>query len=202
MTRLNSPMNPVLLLALSLVIGLFPGACIRKSVSSPATLEITLYLGVENVVRLGDTDSKVLARAGTKGVMAPLKENPDLQALRFTHVISFKEIGIEAYLRSGRVALIEIQERFQGKMSGRKLALFPLSSAKGNSWEEDLIKELGTPKQLLAGGKLASEALFYSWGDIAFNGQGPNQVALYRDDEVATYRTKHFGRTLNLFPKK
>ncbi|MBI4404342.1 MAG: hypothetical protein HY537_09290 [Deltaproteobacteria bacterium] len=173
-------------------------ACIRRNPSNLPPLEINLYGGIDQVARLGDTESKVLQRAAwaERKTVTPPQETAEYS---FGPVYFFPDAGMRVYFRFGYVALIEVQEPFNGPVHGKKLRLFSFSTAPGDSWEETLRKEFGPPNLHADGGRLGSQALFYSWGDIAFNRMGPNQVALYRDPAVLKYRQKYFGRVVTLF---
>lgn len=174
-------------------------ACIRRTPTSLLPLQVSLYSGVEEVVRLGDLESDIQARSKEVSERVDLSSNADAQEAQFSHLLHFKAIGIRAYFRHSRVALIEIQEPFRGEVRGKRLKIFPFAAQQGRSWDEVIMRELGEPTMRVSGGRLSSEALFYSWGDISFNGMGPNEIALYRQAEVGTFRQKNFGRVIKLF---
>ena len=76
-----------------------------------------------------------------------------------------------------------------------------MSSSPPNGWEEYLVRELGDPVLRASGGTFGSEALFYAWGDISYNHSGPNEIAIYKDPDIITYRQSNFGRDMRLFKK-
>lgn len=174
-------------------------ACIRRSTSSIPNLQLSLHSGIEQVVRLNDTEEQMLARGGVKGTRSEIGPSTELGQLKFSYSYEFKEAGIRAYFRTGRVALIEIQDPFPGSIVGRRLAVFPFARREDKTWEESLLIEFGTPLEKSSGGRLSSDLLLYSWGDIAFNGLGPNQFAIYRDEDVASYRKRNFGRVIKFW---
>lgn len=175
-------------------------SCIWRKTASLPPLEINLFVGIDRLARLNDSEKAVEASSLLTPKRFNLDPGSELASMRFTHGVSFEEAGLRVYFRNGRVVLIEVQEPFRGSIHGRKLNLFPLMKAPQSSWEETLLREFGQPLTHATGGRFGSEALFYAWGDISFNGAGPNQIALYRDLRIANYRQKNFGRVLELFP--
>jgi hypothetical protein len=173
------------------------GGCIRRDASSLPPLELSLYLGIDHLVRLSDTEGEILAHSQGLGKKSDLPS--DLAALKFTAMVSMDVVGVRAYVRNGRVALIEVQDPFKGGIQGRKIKLFPFKLPPGNTWDEALIREFGEPSLRASGGRFGSEALFYSWGDLSFNRMGPNQIAVYRDPDIAQYRKQNFGRNINFW---
>jgi hypothetical protein len=172
-------------------------ACTRRETASLPPLELSLYLGVQNLVRLSDTESEIMSHA--RGLAKKGDVSPALTALKFTQVVGVETEGVRAYLRNGRVALIELQEPFKGGIQGKKIKLFPFTIPPGKSWDEALIREFGEPELRASGGSFGSEALFYSWGDISYNRMGPNQIAVYRDPDIAQYRKQNFGREIRFW---
>ena len=173
-------------------------ACTRTETPSPA-LELSVYSGIRSVVNLNDTEEKILERRPWRPERVDLSREPAAERVKFSHLLFFKEIGVRAYFRNGRVVLIEVQDPFQGVVQGKRLAVFNLTNADPNKWDQLLIGEFGEPQARMGGGNLGSEALFYSWGDIAFNAKGPNEIAIYRDPEIAKFRQTGFGRKIKIF---
>lgn len=193
----SRPIRPLFFFVL--IVFLAGSACVRRDTSSLPPLQLSLHSGVEQVVRLNDTEEQMLARGAVKGTKSEIKPTTELGQLKFSHSYEFKEAGIRAYFRTGRVALIEIQDPFPGAIVGRRLAVFPFARREDKTWEESLLIEFGTPLEKSSGGRLSSDLLLYSWGDIAFNGLGPNQFAIYRDEDVASYRKRNFGRVIKFW---
>lgn len=191
----------ILVPGLSIVLIFLAGlACIRRTPSNLPPLEVGLYTGIEQVAKLDESEAQVSARTQFSPEKLDVTD-ADLIALKFTSAVHFKDVGVKAYFRKGRVALIEVQEPFAGGLQGKKYQLFPFGSQKGKSWQEVITREFGSPQNHNEGGRFSSESLAYSWGDISYNGNGPNQLALYRDPEVAQYRQKNFGRVIQFWPK-
>ncbi len=161
-------------------------------------LEVSLFSGVDTIVRLDDTESDTMSRTPERCESEPIAVDSPLAELKFTQLCEYKSLGIKAYYRFGRVALLELQEPFHGVVKGKNLRLFGLTRVAGKTWRDTLIQRFGAPGAESQGGRLSSQGLFYYWGDIAFNGQGPNQLALYRDQTIRTYRGQNFGRVLDL----
>jgi hypothetical protein len=163
------------------------------------TLQVNLFSGIHGVVKLGESESRISKREHWSLSKSP--PDPSLQKLGFRQVYEWEEIGVRAYIRHGRVALIEVQEPFRGGIQGKKVQLFSFAAPEGKGWDEILTSELGAPSVRASGGRFGSESLFYSWGDLSFNRMGPNQIALYRDSDLSNYRQNNFGRELKLFPR-
>ncbi len=179
--------------------GFMTGCPFRDTASLPP-MDINLYSGVPQIALLGDTASIVRTRLPPDPKKKDLKDVPELAALGFSEMYdNSAETGMRIYIRRGRVALIEIQEPFHGNVRGKKLNLFSLSKPDAGTWSEMLIQQFGTPQQQASGGRLNSQAFFYPWGDISFNGQGPNEIALYRDPQLLSYRQHNFGRVVKFF---
>ena len=173
-------------------------ACTREE--APPSLELSLYSGIRGVVNINDTEDKLLENKQYHPEKTDLSNEPGVDRIKFTHMLFFKEIGTRAYFRNGRVALIEIQDPFQGTIQGKKLKVFKLANATpDDSWDRILIAEFGQPTQRMGGGSFSSEAMYYGWGDIAFNAKGPNEIAIYRDPEISKYRQTGFGRKIKIF---
>lgn len=160
-------------------------------------MEISLFSGIEGLARIGDTES--IVRGRSKHMFKSTTVDPEMKGIGFEKILELNEIGVKLYFRHSIIALIEIQDPFQGIIIGKKTRLFPFSIATGEGWEETLIKEFGRPDQHSTGGRFSSQAFYYQWGDVAFNRMGPNQLAIYRDPNVLKFRQKNFGRTLKLF---
>lgn len=173
--------------------------CVRRDTSSIPKLQLSLHSGLEQLVRLNDTEEQMLARGSIRGKRSDIAPSSELGQLKFSHSFEFKEVGIRAYFRTGRVSLIEVQDPFSGAIVGRRLVVFPFARLEDRTWEETLIREFGTPLEKSSGGRLSSDLLLYSWGDIAFNGLGPNQFGVYRDEDVAAYRKRNFGRVIKFW---
>lgn len=153
---------------------------------------------MDAVIRIDDTEADVAQRSAWQCDREVVSDGSTLGELKFSHVCHYKDLGIRAYYRYNRVALIEIQEPFHGMIKGRNLKLFGLTRVPGKAWRDTLIQSFGAPATESDGGRLSSQALFYYWGDIAFNGQGPNELAIYRDVAIRSYRSQNFGRILDL----
>jgi hypothetical protein len=177
----------------------FVASCTRKETPVVANMELSLYSGIRQLVNINETEEKVLERAPYKPERVDLSAEPGVDRIKFTHLLFFKEVGVRAYFRNGRVALIEVQDPFNGRVQGHKLNIFSLSNADPHHWDQLLMAELGTPNARMGGGTFGSEALYYSWGDIAFNAKGPNELAIYRDPSIAIYRQTNFGRKIKIF---
>jgi hypothetical protein len=161
---------------------------------------VSRYSGIVGVVQIGDTEKAVLARLKWENKRTELPKDHQLAKIRFTHMLSFPDGGIRAYFRNERVALLEIQDPFQGEIQGTRLSVFKPSSAQPEKWDEVLQQELGRMPRARAGnGSFGSEALFYDWGDIAFGKSGPQEMAIYRDPEIAKYRQTNFGRKIEMW---
>lgn len=184
---------------LSALVFLGFAACTDRSPQSLPPMNLSLHSGIEELVRLNDTEAQMEARSLVRGKKNDIAASSELGGLRFSHYIEFTSAGTKAYFRNGRVALIEIQDPFRGAIIGRKLPLFPFNRVEDRTWEDTLVREFGTPMEKSSGGRLSSDLLLYNWGDVAFNGLGPNQFAVYRDDDIATYRKRHFGRVIRFW---
>lgn len=159
---------------------------------------INLYSGIADVAYLGEHESQVMRRKWRFNEVA-VSSDSSAKNLGVERIVEMPEIGVKVYFKRQLVTLIEIQDPFPGYILGRNDPLFSFSLARQDSWREDLIRQLGKPVQEATGGRLGSHALFYRWGDIAFNRMGPNQVALYRIPDVIPYREKNFGRVIKFF---
>ena len=185
--------------AILVVFSLWGGACVRRNTASLPPLQLSLHSGLEGLVRLNDSEQQMTERSTVKAIRREIPTNSSLGALRFTHFYEVKESGIKAYFRGGRVGLIEIQDPFTGTIVGKRIQIFPFNRRDDKSWEETLIREFGSPLEKSSGGRLSSDLLLYNWGDIAFNGLGPNQIAIYRDYDIAAYRRQNFGRVIRFW---
>ena len=165
-------------------------------------MDVRPYSGIPAIARLGETLSQVTSRTTFPYVKVPLSEDPSLEKLNFTEGLHFTTLGIHVYFRRMGVTLIVAQEPFRGVIANKKIKLFSFAVPPVENWETHLFKELGLPDTRASGGRFGSEILFYEWGDISYNRMGPNQIAIYRDPEIKTYRQTNFGRELSLFPQK
>ncbi len=175
------------------------GGCTQKRGPSSVGLELSLHTGIRQLVNVGDSEEKVMERSQWKPERVDLSKDPGVDRVKFSHMLFFKEIGTRAYFRNGRVALIEVQDPFKGVIQGKKIEVFKLANSSPETWDQVLIGELGQPNMRAGGGTFGSEALYYGWGDISFNGSGPNEIAIYRDPEIIKFRQTSFGRKINLF---
>lgn len=191
--------RPTALIIVAILVGLWGTSCIKRQTSSIPNLQLSLHSGIEQLVRLNDTEEQMQARGNIRGDREEISTSSELGQLKFTHLVHFKEAGIKAYFRAGRVALIEVQDPFSGSIVGRRLPVFPFSRLEDKTWEDTLIREFGSPLEKSTGGRLSSDLLLYSWGDVAYNGLGPNQFAIYKDEDVASYRKRNFGRVLKFW---
>lgn len=185
-------------IAISVAIFMAFVACIRRTPSNIPPMEVSLYTGIDSVARMDESESSVSARTQFSPEKFEVADS-ELLALKFTSGVHFKDVGVKAYFRNGRVALIEVQEPFAGIVQGKKYQLFPFLSSNGKTWQETITREFGIASNHSDGGRFGSESLFYGWGDISYNGMGPNQLALYRDPEIAKYRMKNFGRVIKFW---
>jgi hypothetical protein len=181
--------------------------CLWKKTPQGPPATVSLFSGVAEMAVLNDSEvdvRKKLEPTGAEITVIQPADSPALQELKMERLLYVKSQGLRLYFRQGRIALIEIQEPFRGKLVGRDLELFPfhVPSRPGQterSWEDILVREFGPPRNEVGGGRLSSQGLFYNWGDISFNGLGPNQIAIYRDADIVRYREKNFGRVLSIF---
>lgn len=189
------------LLTLGLVFS-FAGlmSCTQKQ-GAPVTLEVNLYSGVQGVAKIGDSESQLLDRGKrwNPEVIDGGRQVSGERATNWSKVYAFKDLGMKVYFVAGRVALIELQEPFRGKIQGKKMQIFSFAPPEGSSWEDTIVKEFGTPQVKASGGRFGAEAFFYAWGDISFNRMGPNELAIYRDREISPIRQKSFGRDVKFF---
>jgi len=169
--------------------------------ASPHSHEVSLFTGIDKLVKLGDPVSMTLKQNPQGYEKISISDSDELKALKIEEGLAYPGLGLKIYYRASGAALVILQEPFAGKIRSKKIALFPFSTSPSGTWEEYLTKELGIPDFTVTGGRLNSKALFYSWGDISFNAMGPNQLALYRDSLIAKYREKNFGRELQILPK-
>jgi hypothetical protein len=162
--------------------------------------EVSLFTGLSKVVKLGDPVSITLKQNPQGYEKISISDSDELKSLKIEEGLAYPGLGLKIYYRHSGAALILLQEPFAGKIRSKKIALFPFEPSPVGTWEEYLVKELGIPDFTVTGGRLNSKALFYPWGDISFNAMGPNQLALYRDNKIAKYREKNFGRELQIMP--
>ena len=177
-------------------------ACTKKPEIS-MTLDVNLYSGVPEFAKLGDSEGQLIERS--KKIKPEITDIPRQVSatgedrLSFNKIFFYKPVGMRVYMRHGRVALIELQEPFRGSIQGKKLQVFSFAAPSGESWEDALVKEFGNPVVRASGGRFGSEAFFYSWGDVSFNRMGPNELAIYRDNDLSNLRQKSFGRDVKFF---
>lgn len=188
-------------LFLTICVICFAGASCTQRGPSSVGLELSLHTGIRQLVNIGDSEEKVMERSRSqwKPERVDLTQDPGVERVKFSHMLFFKEIGTRAYFRNGRVALIEVQDPFLGVVQGKKLEVFKLAKSAAAPWDQVLIGELGEPTMRAGGGNFGSEALYYGWGDVSFNANGPNEIAIYRDPEIVKFRQTNFGRKINLF---
>jgi len=164
--------------------------------------DVNLNSGIRGIASLGDSESQIQQRNKHLPAKTTVKEEPGLERLKFTHFYYIQEMGARVYFRNGRVELIAIQEPFRGAVQGTSLRVFSLTALpEGKKWDSVLTRELGGPSSRASGGRFGSEALFYAWGDISFNRSGPNEIAIYREQDISRYRQKNFGRDITFFKK-
>ena len=173
-------------------------SCIRRKVAPPE-LELVVNSGIRDVMRLGDSQGLVEQNAKWPVTKPLVKDDPTAEQLGCNLILEMDEIGARAYFRRGRVVLIRIQTPFQGTIRGGRLKVFTMSAAPPKGWEEYLVRELGEPYMRASGGTFGSEALFFTWGDISYNHSGPNEIAIYREPDITTFRQRNFGRDMRLF---
>jgi len=180
------------------LLSIFP-ACLEED-KPDVFLELSLYTGIPGVARIGETYQQVTQNASFPWETYQIPPEPAYTKLGFTEAIVFKSVGTRVYFRRGGAALITAQEPFRGQIKSKNIRLFAFSVPVVADWEDLLLKELGQPDARASGGRFSSEGLYYSWGDISYNRMGPNEIALYRDTELAKFRMKNFGRELQLMP--
>lgn len=168
----------------------------------PPEHDLSLYSGIRSLVSLGDTEAQMRQRSELAPERTPASAEPGLEKAGISHIFTFKDRGTRVYFKGGRAVWIAMQEPFRGTIQGKKLKIFTFAAPGEKTWEEILVRELGEPSARAAGGRLGSEALFYPWGDISYNKMGPNEVALYRDQEIARMRLRNFGRDVKFFPSE
>ncbi len=166
----------------------------------PPEHDLSLYSGVRNLVSLGDTEVQMHQRSDLEPERQPASAEPGVEKVGISHIYVFKDRGTRVYIKGGRAVWISMQEPFRGSIQGKKLKIFTFAAPGEKTWEEILVRELGEPSARAAGGRLGSEALFYPWGDISYNKMGPNELSLYRDQEIARMRLRNFGRDVKFFP--
>ena len=174
-------------------------SCVRRPLASLPSMEVNLFAGIEKLAKLGDNEEMVIKRTAWTKVKTIEVSIPDQREFGFSKILHIPDAGARVYLRYGYTSLILLQEPFHGNILGKKFKVFTFSIPGGNTWEEALVKELGAPTSKGDGGRFGSESLMYSWGDIAFNRMGPNELALYRDQTMAKFRQKNFGRVVQFF---
>lgn len=200
MGRLNHTFFPVFASLLFLCFS----ACLDddRSPSTDSLIEVSLFTGIPGVGRLGESMKQVADHTQFAFTEAQVDPESELGKIGVGTVYVFKDVGAKVYFKRDGVAMITTQEPFKGVIKGKKIRLFTFSVPPVSDWESLLLKELGAPQSRASGGRLGSEGLFYNWGDISYNRMGPNELALYRNPEITSYRLKNFGRELQLFPGK
>ncbi len=171
------------------------------SFADDGLMEVSIFTGVPGLARIGQSARDVEQNASHPFQRQPVDKTTELGKMGFSEVFIFKDIGSKVYFRRDGVGLITMQEPFKGRIKGKNIKLFSFAVPPVANWETLLIKELGEPEGRSSGGRLGSEGLFYSWGDLSYNRMGPNELALYRNADLAKYRLKNFGREIELFPK-
>lgn len=178
---------------------LLPGASFSET--NP-TYEVSLFTGIPPLVKLGDPLSvvkKAVKSSESKVDLSDFENCPDCKVIQG---VQFDKLGLSVFFNRLGANLIIIQAPFRGSIRSKKIELFQLGpTPSGGTWGDFITKELGAPDFIVTGGNLNSRGFFYPWGDISFNASGPNQLALYRDSNLRTYREKSFGRKLKIFPE-
>lgn len=185
----------------SVVFYLFFVACTTTQ-KEPPEMDINLYSGIRNFVRLGIPEDVLKKNTSFPAERVEIQSRSpaaSLEQVEVTHYLDFRTVGTKVYFRQDRAVLIEIQDPFKGKIQGKNLDLFQMSKPEKGSWEASLERIFGGPVARASGGSFGEECLFYPWGDISYNRNGPSQLALYRDQSISRYRQKSFGRELRLF---
>jgi hypothetical protein len=164
-------------------------------------LMLSRYSGIVGLIQLGDTEQAILSRVKWTNKRADLPKSHGLAKMRFSHMMLFPEGGVRAYFRNDKVALIEVQNPFSGEVQGTRLSVFKLTSTqKAEKWDDVIQNELGRqPRGRIGNGAFNSEAFLYPWGDVSFNASGLNEMAIYRDPEIAKYRQTHFGPKVEMW---
>lgn len=180
-------------------LALFGGFC-RVAWPDEPSLTLNVYKGVNDVVRLGDSESLVEQHAGKYKInKIDASNDPVAEKLKFNKIYQITDIGAIAYFRNGRVALILLQDPFRGVIQGKDLKVFSFAPPSGKTWEDQLTHSFGQPTVRASGGRFGSEALYYAWGDVSYNRMGPNEIAIYQDTDIASHRQRNFGRDVKLF---
>lgn len=184
------------------ILGLAALACLLSMplFGETPSYEVSLFTGISGLLKLGDSSTKVTTAVSSPFEKLKLVQTKEVTQLQLSDVLFFKELGLKVYFRKNGAVLITLQEPFKGNVRTKNIALFPFGPCPTGDWESFLTKELGIPDFKLTGGRFNSVSLFYSWGDMSFNNNGPNELALYRDPQVRKYREKNFGRELHLLP--
>jgi hypothetical protein len=173
-------------------------SCIKRDTAN-VNLELSVYNGIRDVVRIGDSEALVASHTQFNVETLSVADDAMATKLGFTAILKLADIGTTVYFRQGRAQLIRVQEPFRGPVQGKDLQVFNFAAPQGKTWEEILKREFGPPMIRASGGRLSSEALFYSWGDVSYNRMGPNEIAIYREMDVGTFRQRSFGRDVQLF---
>ncbi len=177
------------------------GTSCTRTTEAPV-MTIHLFSGIRDFVRLGDNENDVKRQARFPYVVEEVPPDPPtatLRAVEVSHLYYFKDIGTKIYFRSGRVVLVEVQEPFKGVILGKPLKLFQFEQRNDKPWSDFLEREFGSAIARGAGGRFGAESLYYPWGDISFNKNGPNEIAIYTDPAISQYRQRNFGREIRLF---
>ncbi len=183
-------------LALCLTLLMFPACFDDEGPETP--FEINLYTGVPGVARLSETFQQVTEK--TKYKWQKLEIPEDLaKKIGVTDGIAFSGLGINVFFKRKSAVAIVLQPPFKGKVMNKRIAIFD-HNGDIQEWDKHILKEFGAPNAKASGGRLNSEIVFHSWGDLTATRVGPIEMTLYRDADIKNYRMNNFSTGQALFP--
>ena len=162
-------------------------------------LGVSLRLGVDGVVLLGDTLEDLHRRSFFRFEMHTLGKDNPLKHLGFSECVRYGDLGVTSYFRFKRIALIVFGRPFNGIIHGIDLMVFDSPKPEGG-WDPMLRQLLGRPEKEASTGTLVkSDVFFYEWGDLIFTNMGPELISLYRDPDIALLRRTNTSQSVNFF---
>jgi len=166
---------------------------------SEVILQVDLYSGVSEIALIGETQTEFDQHRRLILDRGPASSPGGLESVGVSQVFDYSNVGTRVFMKAGRVAMISMRRPFRGEIENKKMTLFETNRPRDKTWKEVLIEKLGNPIHEITAGIIGTSGLFYAWGDVAYNAMGPNEIALYRDYEIAKYRKDHLGEDVQIF---
>lgn len=154
---------------------------------------IKLYMGVAEIVNLGQNRKEILERAKFQYSDQNIPTDEALAKTGISSGITFEKLGVSVYFINNIASLISIQQPFSGIIQGKNLAVFDVKKPLDKKWEDFISERLGQPEVTRTNtSSLRGDVFYYSWGEVQFSITGIRKLLLYRNPAIRKFRQSKF----------